>query len=742
MSNYCARCGSVIHSNARFCARCGAAVTPEPPLNGPAPSPKPLPESKLHQRDSAGTRQHHTPAAKAKSNTLCIVLAVLLVVQTVVVALFGWPGFAVGGRKQIASVLAKNSFTLQDGQTEVAADSGMTVNFGPYNEMNGETVSIETMSADMVSVEGGVRRAFDVNAGERTQFDGLITMTVPYDESETDPADEAGSVLAEYFNEQANAWEPVDYTVNTADNTVTITTDHLSSYCTVTMQDAGSPYALLSRFSGRTLDDESALAVLQEFEQRGQPGEVGDTLLRVFYTQFLPEDVVGNEEAELLNEVLGWLTDVSELAAAGSGYGKVAEVMQNSGYMLLGLSAVSLGGTMYDAYKGDESAEAAATQAYKLAYSTALAWADYKHITAGALQVSMLGVIAIDYTLNRFMAAADQTYKDALFNTVIAYNEVIHPRSDEEWYAMILKLYENHSENPDRFNKGLEALLYHFSERYFQDDPEEQRVARNEADIHAYTTDILPVTENAKQYCIEQYVARLGQRLKPVMEDVMRRIRYDAHKGFRGTTTELQHALNAPLAIQIREDVPDGETSKYAGTIAVLSRPGGRINDSWTVILDENGSAAIDATILGYIQAGVPTQLRLWQKGDNHYEDAPQLTQTFAVTKENTVIVLEDAGIDAKWFGGSWRNLDYSTVMQLEIGNDAACSYTASIDGQDITTKTTYIFDKASSALTLAPSSDNGTNGRIWIPEIVFFGYEENGADYLRTANSRYERVK
>ena len=126
-------------------------------------------------------------------NTLCIVLSILLIIQIAAVALYGWPGFAVGGGAWHRS----DSFTLQEGQTAVSTDSGVTVDFGPYNMNDGRKVSVKELSADSDSIEGGTRTAYDISAGERIEFDGLLTITLPYDESETDPSDEEGSVLAE-----------------------------------------------------------------------------------------------------------------------------------------------------------------------------------------------------------------------------------------------------------------------------------------------------------------------------------------------------------------------------------------------------------------------------------------------------------------------------------------------------------------------------------------------------------------
>ena len=536
----------------------------------------------------------------------------------------------------------------------------------------------------------------------------MLTITLPYGKGRTDAADEEGSVFAEYFNEDTGQWELVDYTVNTDNSTVTIITDHLSRYCTVAMRDAGSPYAMLSKI-GNPLGDETALAILKEFEELGQPGETGYSLLREIYAQLLPSDLIGDDEAELLNDVLGWMADagdvvakkllqgelglhmvdhVSKLPGKGAGYLQTIKLASKLELFTLGLSTVSLTKTMYDAYKGKESAEGVAAKAYKLAYDAAMTWLDFKEITTGAMQMSMLGVIAIDYSLNKFMAAADQTYKDALFKVVTAYNEEVHPRTDAEWYAMILKLYQNHGDNPKRFQRGLDGLMYNFSVRYFLDNPEEQQVATNAAGLHAYTTGILPETEAAKEYCAEQYMARLGQRLQPVLEDVFLKIRYDAGKGFRANRNELRNAFNAPLYLEIREEIPEGKKSQYAGSVVALTRPGGNISKGWMAVLDKEGCFTVEATILGYIQAGVPTQLRLWLKGDDPSEDKPALTLEFKVTEKVTLIPLigsekEDISavlpgtlyIESGLYGGSKKDGTYHGTVSVNTSPDGSFSF-------------------------------------------------------------------
>ncbi len=751
MGKYCVNCGKELHTGARFCAKCGTAVLDAPANPTPVAQPKTVQSPQLKteaqpQRNVSpvSIQKRKSSAAPKRSsgrNALCIVLSVFLVVQVAAVTLYGWPGLLVGG-----GLGKSDSFTLQPGQTAIETKNGVTVDFGPYNAMDGEKVSVKELSADSDSIEGGTRTTYTIIAGARSEFDGLITITLPYSENETDPGNEEGSVLAEYHNPETGEWELVDYTVNTEANNVVITTDHLSDYCTVTLRDAGSPYALLSKFSSKRLDDETAVAILREFEQTGQPGEVGDSLLRKFYVQFLPSyaldyigsyDVdTGNAEAELVHEVIGWLTDVSELAAQGGGYKQAANVLEKSGYMLLGLSALSLGDTMIDAYKGNESAETVAAQAYKLSYNVGTALLDYKRITTGMVQLSMLGVIALDYSLNKFMVAADQTYKDALFNVVIAYNEEIHPWTDAEWYAKIMGLYKNRGDDPEKFNTALDGIMENYSSRYFFDNAEEQQVATNQAGLHAYTTGILPETEAAKEYCIQQYKARLGEKLQPVLADVVKKIQYDSRKSFSSNSQELRQALNAPLEFEIVEEIPDGEKSKYAGCTVVLSRSNAPIIDGWTAALDKDGRVSLDVTIVGYIQTGLPTQLRLWNKGDDHYKDDPALTQEFKVTEKVTVIPLGSTGITPKWFEGSWKNVDTDTIIYLDIPDDKTLVYTTFAYGADQTTQTTITFDPHTSSITTEYAP-----GLISLSAATYYGYVEDGKDYIRIGPYSGEKI-
>ena len=643
MSRYCTNCGAALPKGARFCGECGAptgnkATAGKDPDSAPAKPSAPLRESVAAVR--APTRRLPARGREGRgSNAVCIVLAALLVVQTAIVALFGWPGLAVGGGLGTSS-----TFTLAEGQTVVRTTSGATVDFGSYNAMDGATVTVRERGGSTDAAQGGHLTTYDITVEGRDEFDGLVTITLPYDDSKTIPGDEEHSVLAQHQNPETGEWELADFTVDTEQKTVTVYTDHLSTFCTVTTQDPGSPYALLARIRARRLDDETALAVLEEYERMGQPGEVTNGLMKQFYMLLVsPSEsahaAVGEmseDLVELANDVLNWLTDAGEIYMRGFGHTRIANVLSGVSTFTVGLSTVSLLETMYEAYQGDESSEAVAAKAYKFAYSAAVSAKE----AANAVKLSMLGVLLIDFSLNRFMEEANLTYKDAVFQAVCAYNESLHPRTDAEWYAIILKLYTRYRDDPDRFRDALDAVMENFSARYFYDDPEEQFAATNEAGLRMYTTGALPATLDAQLYCIDQYKSRLGQRLQPVLEDVFKKIQYDGRIGYRNAVDNLRRALNAPLTIKVLENIPEGEKSLYAWATISLSRPGRAFEEGWSATLDNQGTATLRATILGYMQAGVPTELSLWLEDDDPKEDPPTLVQRFQVTEEHTTIVL------------------------------------------------------------------------------------------------------
>jgi hypothetical protein len=730
MEKYCTNCDAVLDEGAQFCAKCG---TPVPAQSAPALQmteiPKPSSQPCPTQTHVAPTQQQTAkPSRKKKTgNDLCIALAVLLMLESVIVALFGWPGFAVRGGFGKTS-----TFKLAEGQTAVTTKSGVSIDFGQYNSMVGAKVAITELGGEMDEVQGGYITPYDISVEGREQFDGLITITLPYDEGKTIPGDEKNSVLAQYQNPETGEWELVDYTVNVDDNTVTIYTDHLSKYCTTTVNDPATPYAHIARIGNlRHMDTGRAIAILNEVQTLGQPAKQTQSLaMELLDTCFYyPNLALGGETSDkipLTANLMDWLFDVAE--PLGPMMKQIGEVSTACGVAFSGAQVC------YAIYQNESDALIAA-EAYKSAYQTAIAY--YNSYGPYAMKLSMLGVIAIDYSLNRFLDEANQTYKDDIYTIVKYYNEKEAPRTDKQWYDMIIKLYRQRGDNPKKFKSALEGLIYNFSARFFQLDYNAQ------SNTAGFAEKKLPyITLDAQNYCVEQYVARLGERLQPVLKDVMKQISYEANKDYRTNLKKLTALLNQNIIIDVLEEIPDGKKSVYAKSTVALVQGENKPDKKWLFQLDGKGCASFGSTILGYMQAGCPTTLKLWLPGKDPENDKPDLTQSFVLSDKVTSVVLKDTGIDAKWFEGNWRHVDSDITIRLGIIDNVNCYYAAEIEGEEVITYTTYAFNKETASLKMDSSDNNNKGGKFWINEIVWYGYEENGVDFIKTEKNTYQRIK
>lgn len=128
MEKYCKGCGNPLNHGASFCGKCG---TPAAEVISANTTPAQL-----------RPRKKNAPADNSRHNLLYVVLAVVLLLQMVVVAFYGWPGWAVNGKSISGEVLESAGFTLQEGQTAVKTDSGVTMDFGCLLEP-GEKIAVE-----------------------------------------------------------------------------------------------------------------------------------------------------------------------------------------------------------------------------------------------------------------------------------------------------------------------------------------------------------------------------------------------------------------------------------------------------------------------------------------------------------------------------------------------------------------------------------------------------------------------
>lgn len=143
MGKFCTNCGTQLNEGARFCAKCGTSVSAHPiPVTQREEAPRPAevqqPKHGLPKATSAPQSNNKQPAAEKHGkkgkpgNVLCVFLTVLFIIESAAVALFGWPGFAVGGGHKVKFIEIKveNGLAKEDGVFVDLKDNGGIQSFG------------------------------------------------------------------------------------------------------------------------------------------------------------------------------------------------------------------------------------------------------------------------------------------------------------------------------------------------------------------------------------------------------------------------------------------------------------------------------------------------------------------------------------------------------------------------------------------------------------------------------------
>ncbi|HHT65627.1 MAG TPA: hypothetical protein GX017_05985, partial [Clostridiales bacterium] len=150
---------------------------------------------------------------------------------------------------------------------------------------------------------------------------------------------------------------------------------------------------------------------------------------------------------------------------------------------------------------------------------------------------------------------------------------------------------------------------------------------------------------------------------------------------------------------------------------------------------DDEWAVLSEFTFLSYLLAGAPDRIMLYPKGSDakHPEDAV-LSKTFTLADKFTVIPLGSTSITPKWFEGSWKHLASDTIIHFGVPDDNILDYTVSLDGKDLTTRTTISFDFQTASITTKYVS-----GTVSLKAATYYGYVEDGKDYIRIGPFRGE---
>ena len=499
----------------------------------------------------------------------------------------------------------------------IKLENGVIVDFGLYNGIE-DKFHMET-STEIDKENGGKRHIFELSLEKANEFEDFVTITIPYNPKETIPNDEENSVFIQYWDEEIEDWVLIDSDVNVEDQTISFYLHHFSKYCVVTVDKPGTPLAQIASISNlKMMNREKAQAIFDEYTELKSPGMMAM-----------------EEGLSILDNFVGYGGALMEMAAFepamsifGSGV-SATPFLQNlnklAGRTGLSLAVVQLA---FDVYRGDP--RETTVNSVRNVITNYLTFAG-----TAAMKFSTLGVIAIDYSMNKFSHAAKAQYEKDIYRYVAHYNNEYNARSKEEWYKIIMDLYRKNSDNPEKINNAIQHEMMKYTQRFFDLSYDDQMFV-----VGDYGGKLPFISEEAKKNNTNRYMAELAEQLQPVFKRVQDNIMQEIKNEYFANLNQLRRQLNEVSEVSVKEEIKEGQASIYANhTLAFVKQSGDKINSDWTIKLDKNGSGQLSMSTIGYIQADYPQVIDIY----DNVNQAPVKTIPFDLLIPKTEIVLQGA---------------------------------------------------------------------------------------------------
>lgn len=622
MSELCKSCGAQLNPGAKFCASCGKNTI-------------------THKAKRSGF--------PVKKLLISGIAAVLVIALTIVLLpkLRSGSGDTIseaGDSTGVADAPSDFGYTEHDYTVKAkkltispenpsASAYGVTIDFGEYGVDKSETLEIREMPEKIVKSDDLKVTAYDFNlvgktessgiteSGDKTEFDDVITIAIPYDGKYAEAGAESECIGAKYYNQTTGEWDGVYYEVDTANHQVLIYTTHLSTYGVFQVKNENTRKAYITDVYAITslLDTGKTNNVLRELADNGQPGTAA------FEAGF-----------EAVNSVVGNIgTSVTAITLGGQYEGALAESL-GAGTQHLGL-ALAMVQTCYEfTYKFSDDAEKMSTLS-NLVKNIANNAVGY--FGSSALQTGFAAVAVFDIILSTVQSDMMEIKLENLGGVYQYYNDTEAPRSAAQWRKLFIEIMESNADNPEMAQELIKQEIDTFCNRFWSlDYGKVKEIAgvsglKYSFDERNWTKDREVLTTQYR----EHLMARLQAPLTSARKFLLTRAMNQAQNEFEKRLRTLQKELNKTVKVQITEQPEKEGEYKYGGyTVHFSPLSANAATKSWTGIMPESGTLNTSFTVLGHMQSGMPDKVELYAPG----KDTPTLVVPFKVSYPATTILL------------------------------------------------------------------------------------------------------
>ena len=588
------------------------------------------------------------------------ILSILLAAVMLMSLMAGLSGCGSGNQAKTPGTQKSETFTVEDGQTALASEDGAAIDFGCLLEA-GEELTIQKVSP--ASIDSDVEiYAYDFKLSS-SQPEGVVELTIPYDDAGLGADEELLSVCGKYLNEQSGQWEDVLYTVDAEANKVHILTDHLSTYSVFKVTNAGKRSEYIS--------DVNVYAAYMTTKQAEQ-------LLKTYAEQGVSwqEDVISaflnaNSSLPMFAE-----TNIPTLVSLGGAYDDMITEQFGNALTVLGI-ATSCTQFAYDAYSNGLTSKETSISGMKTVLNLGLNLASSQKYLLDSFQVAYVGVGVIDIALTDVMNFAIDTKYESTKNMYDAYYaRPENKRRVKDWYDLFKKIYEENKSAPQTALDKMQSEIDNSVNKYWE-------VAASDWDswIDAYEKNgklsKYPwPSESDRKKISSNYKAEIYDYLQVMFQSLSRDMYFDALTQREKEYTELAALLNRVYTLNFREDY-DTEKAKWANAYVKLAPLSDKTTaKEWTIRLDDEANGQMKFTLGAHETARFPMKVEFYKTEKDLEEGKVALSaklKPFVKTEMEVILNTKTNKVD---YSGTYtgvmnvtetgKDIDVTTVVTFE----------------------------------------------------------------------------
>jgi len=588
------------------------------------------------------------------------ILSILLAAVMLMSLMAGLSGCGSGNQAKTPGTQKSETFTVEDGQTALASEDGAAIDFGCLLEA-GEELTIQKVSP--ASIDSDVEiYAYDFKLSS-SQPEGVVELTIPYDDAGLEADEEILSVCGKYLNEETKQWEDVLYTVDAEANKVHILTDHLSTYSVFKVTNAGKRSEYIS--------DVNVYAAYMTTKQAEQ-------LLKTYAEQGVSwqEDVISaflnaNSSLPMFAE-----TNIPTLVSLGGAYDDMITEQFGNALTVLGI-ATSCTQFAYDAYSNGLTSKETSISGMKTVLNLGLNLASSQKYLLDSFQVAYVGVGVIDIALTDVMNFAIDTKYESTKNMYDAYYaRPENKRRVKDWYDLFKKIYEENKSAPQTALDKMQSEIDNYVNKYWE-------VAASDWDswIDAYEKNgklsKYPwPSESDRKKISSNYKAEIYDYLQVMFQSLSRDMYFDALTQREKEYKELAALLNRVYTLNFREDY-DTEKAKWANAYVKLAPLSDKTTaKEWTIRLDDEANGQMKFTLGAHETARFPMKVEFYKTEKDLEEGKVALSaklKPFVKTEMEVILNTKTNKVD---YSGTYtgvmnvtetgKDIDVTTVVTFE----------------------------------------------------------------------------